>query len=369
MNTRLSVLSALMVLALAACGGGAQPSGSESVAGSDTASTATASSEAAGSKAATSEAKADGETGTFPVTITHALGETTINEKPQRVAALGWGNDDATLALGIAPVALPVVNWGGNENKSLPWRDDALKELGAAYGTDKAPIQLDDSNGVPLEDIARAKPDVILAMTSGITADDYAKLSEIAPVVAYPEKAWGTSWQDTLDMAGKALGEEAKAKAVKEETEQLIADQAAKHPELKDKTFIYGHLGSGEATTIGFYSHEDNRPRMMQAVGMKIAEVAEKADAETEKTWIEWSPEKASELVSDVYFSFETEPGDAAKVKADPLLQQIPAVKAGNLVIDEDKILHQVVSGASPLSLKWGLEKYLDHAVQSLSTK
>lgn len=170
-------------------------------------------------------------------------------------------------------------------------------------------------------------------------------------------------------MAGKALGEEAKAKAVKEETEKLIADQAAKHPELKDKTFIYGHLGSGEATTIGFYSHEDNRPRMMEAVGMKIADVAVKADEATDKTWIEWSPEKASELESDVYFTFESAEGDAEKVKAYPLLQQIPAVKAGNLVIDEDKIMHQVVSGASPISLKWGLEKYLDHVVQSLNTK
>lgn len=368
LNTRLSILSALMVLALAACGGGAQPAGSEGAgAGSDTATSEAAMSEA-GSAGAT-EAKAEAEAGTFPVTIKHALGETTIKEKPQRVAALGWGNDDAALALGVAPVALPVVSWGGNENKSLPWRDEALKELGAAYGTDKAPIQLDDSNGIPLEDIARAKPDVILAMTSGITADDYKKLEEIAPVVAYPEKAWATSWQDTLDMAGKALGEEAKAKAVKEETEQLIADQAEKHPELKDKTFIYGHLGSGEATTIGFYSHEDNRPRMMEAVGMKIADVAVKADEATDKTWIEWSPEKASELESDVYFTFETNEGDAEKVKADPLLQQIPAVKAGNLVIDEDKVLHQVVSGASPISLKWGLEKYLDHVVQSLNTK
>lgn len=369
MNTRLSILSALMVMALAACGGGTQPTGSESASAAGTTASDSTTSEAAGSEAANSEAKADGETGTFPVTIKHALGETTINEKPQRVATVGWGNEDAALSLGVAPVALPVVNWGGNENKSLPWRDEALKELGSAYGTDKAPIQLDDSNGLPLEDIARAKPDVILAMTSGITADDYKKLSEIAPVVAYPEKAWATSWEDTLDLAGKALGEEAKAKTVKEETEQLIADQAAKHPELKDKTFIYGALSSGEATTIGFYSHEDNRPRMMQAVGMKIAEVAEKADAETDKTWIEWSPEKASELVSDVYFTFTSEPGDAEKIKADPLLQQIPAVKAGNLVIDEDKVLHQVISGASPLSLKWGLEQYLDHTVESLKTK
>lgn len=366
MNTRLSILSALAVLALAACGGGTQPAGSESaVSGSENSTSEAAMSEAGSEGASTSKA----EEGTFPVTIKHALGESTIKEKPQRVVALGWGNDDAALSLGVAPVALPVVSWGGNENKSLPWRDEALKELGAAYGTDKAPIQLDDSNGIPLEDIARARPDVILAMTSGITADDYKKLEEIAPVVAYPEKAWGTSWQDTLDMAGKALGEEARAKNVKEETEQLIADQAAKHPELKDKTFIYGHLGSGEATTIGFYSHEDNRPRMMEAVGMKIADVAMKADEATDKTWIEWSPEKASELESDVYFTFESADGDAEKVKADPLLQQIPAVKAGNLVIDEDKIMHQVVSGASPISLKWGLEKYLDHVVQSLNTK
>ena len=50
------------------------------------------------SPASTDSAAADD---TFPITITHALGETTIPSKPERVAAVGWSNQDVALALGV----------------------------------------------------------------------------------------------------------------------------------------------------------------------------------------------------------------------------------------------------------------------------
>ena len=40
----------------------------------------------------------------FPVTIEHALGETTIESEPTRVATLGWTDHDHALALGVVPV-------------------------------------------------------------------------------------------------------------------------------------------------------------------------------------------------------------------------------------------------------------------------
>ena len=58
----------------------------------------TACSGTASTGASGSDAAADG---TFPVTITHALGETTIEAKPERVATISWGNQDVALALGV----------------------------------------------------------------------------------------------------------------------------------------------------------------------------------------------------------------------------------------------------------------------------
>ena len=42
----------------------------------------------------------------FPVTIEHALGETTIPAQPRRVVALGYVDHDYLYSLGVAPVAV-----------------------------------------------------------------------------------------------------------------------------------------------------------------------------------------------------------------------------------------------------------------------
>jgi iron complex transport system substrate-binding protein len=52
----------------------------------------------------------------FPVTIEHALGETTIEAEPTRVATLGWTDQDHVLALGVVPVGATKITWGGNDN-------------------------------------------------------------------------------------------------------------------------------------------------------------------------------------------------------------------------------------------------------------
>lgn len=123
--------------------------------------------------------------GSFPVTIEHAFGETTIDEQPTRVVAWGWGSADDAIALGVIPVAIPFQSFGGDEDGVLPWMAEALEG-------EEMPLVLPDSQEPPYEDIAAAAPDVILAAYSGITEEEYDLLSEIAPVVAYPGDAWAT---------------------------------------------------------------------------------------------------------------------------------------------------------------------------------
>ena len=43
----------------------------------------------------------------FPVTISHALGTTIVNQPPERIVTLGWSSEDAVLALGKIPVGMP----------------------------------------------------------------------------------------------------------------------------------------------------------------------------------------------------------------------------------------------------------------------
>ena len=48
----------------------------------------------------------------YPLTIEHAFGETVIESKPERVATVGWENQDTPLALGVAPVGVSAANYG-----------------------------------------------------------------------------------------------------------------------------------------------------------------------------------------------------------------------------------------------------------------
>ena len=125
----------------------------------------------------------------FPVTIEHAFGETTIEAKPERVATVAWANHEVPLALGVVPVGMGEATWGDDDDDGvLPWVEDKLEELGA-----DTPVLFDETDGIDFEAVADTEPDVILASYSGLTQEDYDTLSKIAPVVAYPEVAWGTS--------------------------------------------------------------------------------------------------------------------------------------------------------------------------------
>ena len=119
----------------------------------------------------------------FPVTIEHALGTTTIESEPRRVATLGWVDQDHALSVGVVPVGAIEISWGGNEQLSTPWFDEALEELGG-----EQPTRYSDADGAPVEEIARLAPDLILATNSGVTAKEYQQLSKVAPVVAKPTR-------------------------------------------------------------------------------------------------------------------------------------------------------------------------------------
>ena len=47
--------------------------------------------------------------GTFPVSVTHQFGTTTVDAAPKAVVSLGWADADALLALGVVPTG--ILDW------------------------------------------------------------------------------------------------------------------------------------------------------------------------------------------------------------------------------------------------------------------
>jgi iron complex transport system substrate-binding protein len=295
----------------------------------------------------------------FPVTVEHAFGETVIEEQPERVATVSWVNSDVALALGVVPVGMPKEDWGGNENGSTPWRDAKLEELGAAIGSENAPTQYSEVDGIAFDEVAELAPDVILAAYSGLTQEDYDTLSKIAPVVAYPETPYGTDWQDSTRMIGQALGLSQQAEDLVAETEQRIVTKASEYPQLAGKTFIYGNLEPAKGDGVNVYTANDNRPKFLTSIGMVQADVVTEATKDSAEFFIPWSAEKANELASDVFVTWVPDDKTAEQISTDPLLGQIPAIKDDALVADSDNTLTLSISAASPLSLPWALDTFL----------
>lgn len=292
----------------------------------------------------------------FPRTVAHQYGETVIEAQPQRVASVSWVNQDVALALGVVPVAMAAVEYGANAGGSTDWMDAKLAELGA-----ELPTTYSEADGINFTGVAAATPDLIIAAFSGITQEDYDKLSKIAPVIAPPEGAlaFGTSWQDSTRLIGEALGLEERADEVVVEVEAAVAEAAEQHPEIQGKTYLYGSIDPAAAEQIYLYTDVDNRPKFLNSLGMVQAPVVVENATEEDGFYITWSPERADELVSDVLVTWAMDESVGEAIKADPLLSSIPAVANDALVLQTDNHLVLSVSAASPLSIPWALENVL----------
>ena len=289
----------------------------------------------------------------FPVTIEHAYGETTIESEPQRIATLGWVDQDHLLALDVVPVGAIEVSWGGNEQMSTPWFDEKLEELGG-----EQPTRYSDADGAPVEEIAKLTPDLILATNSGITQEEYDKLSKIAPVVAYPGDAWLTSWDDSLEMVGQAVGRSELADEVHEETEAAIEKAAEDNPQIVGKSFIFASLTTADTSKIDFYMPGDARPDLLVDLGMVNAPIIEEL-SKPGQFYGTVSAERAPEMESDVFITYAETDKDLETFTEDPLLGQIPAIESGHVLASTDKTDALGMSSPSPLSLPYAMENFI----------
>jgi len=293
-------------------------------------------------------AASPGSASAFPVTIDSAVGKATIPARPKRVVTIGWGSQDVALALGVVPVGMQDMSGDtGDKTGILPW--DAPKLKGAKpkllkYVTDE----------VPYEQIAALHPDLVLAVDSGLTTQQYRQLSQIAPTVGYPGQAWLTSWQDQLRLVGKALGMSAKAAALEKSTAKLIADAKAQHPELAGKTVAFG---SGTTTSsFNLYLSTDSRVQLLRELGFTVSpSLPSKAASFAEQL----SLEKLDSIDADVLVSWYLSGSVQKQLEGNALFRRIPAVRRGGYVPLTDPAMVYATSAVSVLSLPWMLDRYL----------
>ena len=285
---------------------------------------ASASAKASGAADKASSATAEGDT--FPITIKHALGETVIEKKPERVACIGWGNQDAPLAVGVAPVGFSRATFGVAEGESMmAWTKEAYEKLGVE------PVAFDDTDGTDFEAVNDVKPDIILCAYSGITQDDYDKLVKIAPTVAYPTVAWSTLWRDQALIEAEALGLKPAGEQVVADCEKAIADALADHPELQGKTGVFVNITATDTSSMWVYTLDDPRAAYLTDLGLAFPPSVD--ELTKGKGWMVQLSSEVADQMNDVDILFTY--GDDAfvqQLKDDALLGVIPAVANGAVV-------------------------------------
>jgi iron complex transport system substrate-binding protein len=283
----------------------------------------------------------------FPQTFEHRFGTTVVEAAPERVVSLDYGGQDDLLALGIVPVA--VRYWYGDyPYGTWPWAQ-------AALGDSTFEMIEGDLN---IEQVAALAPDVILAQYSGITEDEYALLSQIAPVIAAEAQYddYSTPWDVRIRNMARAVGQAEEAEAQIGAIEDRIAQIAADHPEWQGQTAaITSYWNDGPSA----YTSSDPRSQILAEMGFVTPPAIDEA-AGPGTFYVELSNEDVSPFDADVVVWLD-DAGAIQGALAMPLRTTMRAHREGREVYADD-----VLSGAFSFASLLSMPYMLDHLVPQL---
>ncbi len=277
-------------------------------------------------------------------TVDTKFGAVEVPADPQKVVALGWGDAETALALGVQPVgASDWVEFGG---KGVgPWAEDLYDEAPEIIATMEPDY----------EAIAALEPDVILDTNSSGEKERYDRLSEIAPTVGVPEGGdnYLTTMDQQVDLVSQALGKEDDGKKLLDELDKTYADAREAHPEFKDKSVT---VAAKTSEGWGAYVEESGRVQVMKQLGFKQSETI--AGMKADGFSVPISEENLDQLDADLLLTFPIYIEDK-DVTEDAAYKRIPAVKDGHdlvLTNDNDDI-RKAFSLNSILSAKYTAEE------------
>ena len=286
--------------------------------------------------------------------VRHRYGTTTVPGPPQRVVTLGQTDHDAAIALGVVPVAVGGF-LGGSYTPFRPWN---------TAGLDTRPPVL-DMQEIAFEKVAALAPDLILAVMSGVTKEDYAKLTRIAPTVAQPVDAedWAVPYRLHTEHVGQALGKPDAAAALVSDLDAAFADARAKNPQLAGRTAICVEVFGGQYAVLGASAP---RNQFLTDVGMTLdAPLAALAGKGYNAPL---SPERLDLLDAVDVVVWTTETAEEKDLLGDPLVEALRSTREGRYVLapngGDDDLLYSMDWG-SVLSNRWALEQALPRVVRA----
>lgn len=285
-------------------------------------------------------ASSSGPSGTFPATATHQYGQTVLEKAPRRVVSLGPTDQDAILALGTVPIAIREFT-GNRPSATWPWAADRLRG--------EQPVVLPAGDVTP-ESVAQLKPDLIVAISAGLTREQYDAFSAVAPTVAGPAAPAGRAvpWQDATRLTGAALGLPGEADRLVNDVEDKFIKAEEEHPELAGATVAAVRPGAAGPSSFMAWSSHDLRGQFLKELGMQLP-----ADVDQQAKGASYATLPADQLITldraDALMVFGTD-AERAAFTAMPGYRQLNLVQQSKVVtLDEEQ--SAALSFGSVLSL------------------
>lgn len=288
--------------------------------------------------------------GAFPISIEHKFGEVVIPGQPRRVVTVGFSEQDPVLALGVNPVA--VREWfGGHPYATWPWAQD---ELGDAQPT----VLIMPFGELDYEKIASLRPDIIIGTHSGITEQEYERLSRIAPTLAqsgdYPD--FGMPWQEQTRSIGRALGLSGVAEDAVSDVEAKIASAGNRFPQFQGATVAWASPASGQGQ---YWAVGPTTPPMRFLSAMGFAVPPDLADVIGDKDSAQISSEQLGLLdVDALIFQGRSEEG-VETFRNDPLFSQLDVARENRTVFFSSTLdpVYGALSFSTVLSLSYAVDE------------
>lgn len=275
----------------------------------------------------------------YPLTLDTAWGETTLEERPERIVTLtaDGTSTEELLALGGVPAASTAIE------DTFVWLDAELVErIETQVPADP------QGDPYPLETIAAADPDLIV-INDDLT-DHYDQLSEIAPVLSVDRNSvpeGENRWETTIPALGEALDLQQTAADAMAAYDETIAGVREEHPEFTGKTATYV-VYFGKEYGMNYESTDGADPaHLLQELGFERNPKAEQfsGGAVNDKSASTVSEEQLSEIDADVLIMSDNSEGSVTDITENSLYQSLGAVTSGHDLIITNNFTDYAIDG------------------------
>ena len=254
--------------------------------------------------------------------------------------ALGWGDAETALVLGVEPVgASDWLAFGGDGVG--PWLPEGYTTSPTVIGTQEPEY----------EQIAALRPDLILDVKSSGDAARHDLLAEIAPTIGIPAggEKYRTTTAQQVTMIAAALGEPAKGAELLAEVDAAFTAAATEHPEFAGRTIA---VGSYSSNGFGAYVTGSTRVEFATRLGFTNSPAV---DAQASSNFaVTLSAESLALLDADLTVVLPIGTTEE-EVAAEPLFAELPSVRDGRYAVLEPTASKAFSTGTVP-ALLWSVE-------------